>query len=544
MAESKKQSYLHGAAILASTAILVKLIGAVFKIPLFNLLGDEGTGHFQLTYQIYTLLLTVSYSGIPVALSRLISAASETGRRRQAERYFSVALPAFVAVGAAVSLAMFIFAPQLAAFMRDAQIVTAIRVLSPAVFFCCVLSVYEGYAQGHGDMVPTALKQLLEVSCKLVIGLTVAWWVLRRAPGSSKADAAAGAITGVVLGLVLSLPVLIFYKRRHDRRLPRGTDSGAPPSPRGRTLLSIFKVSIPITLGASFMTIMTIIDARIVMSRLVEGAGVTKEQAVPLYGVYSKGLALLQLPSAFVVPVTVSIIPAISAAIAAKRRSEAREISESSMKLVNLIALPAGIGMFVLSAPIFGAMYGGDATGARILSIFGVASFFTCAQLITTAILQANGFERIPMLTYPIGGVIQIVCDWILVGNPNVGIIGSPVGTLLCYASITLLNFAVIQRRVKDPPRLSRVFVRPALIAACMGAAAWAVNGLLRKIDGGALGRALGSERLATVVYLAVTILIAVLVYGILIIMTKTVTREDMKLVPKGEKLAKILKIR
>jgi stage V sporulation protein B len=272
--------------------------------------------------------------------------------------------------------------------------------------------------------------------------------------------------------------------------------------------------------------------------RLTDGLGLARQEATALFGVYSQGQTLFNLPPSLVVPVTVSIIPAISAALAARRRGEAREIMESSLKLVNLIAMPAGIGMCALSAPIFGALYGGGETGARILAIFGVASFFVCAQLMTTAMLQANGRERVPMITFPIGGALQLVCDWFLVGNPNIGIVGSPVGTLTCYLSITLMNLAAIKRLVPDAPRLLRVFLPPAAISLVMGAAAWGAYGLAARFG------PFGAGRLATAAYLAAAILVGIAVYGVLVVATKTVTRSDMRLLPKGEKLANWLKIK
>ncbi|MDR3209044.1 MAG: oligosaccharide flippase family protein, partial [Oscillospiraceae bacterium] len=221
-AANKRPSYLRGAAILSVSAILAKIIGAVFKIPLGNLLQNEDYALFSIAYSVYSMLLAISYSGIPVALSRLVSGSVELGETNQARRYFRVALPAFAAVGAAASLAMFLFAPELARFMNAPRAVLGIRVLSPAVFLCCVVSVYEGYSQGHSDMLPTALKQIIEVTSKLVFGLAIAWLMLRAgAPGE---ETAAGAITGVVFGLFLALPVLIVYKRRKTDRFarPRG----------------------------------------------------------------------------------------------------------------------------------------------------------------------------------------------------------------------------------------------------------------------------------------------------------------------------------
>ncbi len=539
MSEVKKQSYLKGAAILAATVVIAKIIGAVFKIPLYNLLGDRGTTNFALTYSIYALLLTISTSGIPVALSRQISAAAATGRARQVKRYFSVALPAFALVGAVFAVLMFVFADQLAVVMGD-DISAGIRMLSPAVFFVCVVSVYEGYGQGHGNMLPTAVKQIIEVTSKLLFGLAIAWWMLKQ--GRATPIVASGAISGVSIGLGIALVVLIIYKRKIDRAQHYNRiEAQDIPASRFRTLLSIFKVSIPITIGASFINIMTLVDYRLVLYRLQSGAGFSEELAKVMTGVYSKAQTILIIPSSLIVPLSISIIPAIAAAIAASRRREAKVIMESSLKMTNMFAMPAAAGMSILSLPIFGVLFpNSHASGPTLLMIFGAASFFVCMQIISTAILQANGYERIPMFTFPIGGIIQILLDWFLVGNPDIGIIGSPIGTLTCYFVITVLNFTFIVVKVENKPNIAKVFVKPALCTAVMGVAAWAVYELLYKVGSAALG----GGRLALLVCLIGAIAVAIIVYGILVIATKTVTREDMKLVPKGERIANFLKIK
>jgi stage V sporulation protein B len=236
----------------------------------------------------------------------------------------------------------------------------------------------------------------------------------------------------------------------------------------------------------------------------------------------------------------VSIIPAIAAAIASGRHREAKDVMESSMKLTNLLAMPAAAGISILATPIFTVLYGSNDIGPKLLTIMGIASYFVCMQHMTTAVLQANGYEKVPILTYPIAGIIQIVIDYVLVGNPDIGILGSPYGTLSCYFTITILNLLFIAWKVKDRPNFAKVFLKPALCTGVMGVAAWAIYELLYKAGSGALG----TNRLAVTVYLAGAIFVALIVYGILIIATRTVTRDDMKLIPKGEKISNFLKIK
>jgi len=540
MAEQKKQNYLRGAALLAATVAVTKVVGAVYKIPLYNLLGDEGTAHFSITYTIYSLILTVSTAGIPVALSRLVSAARALGRGNQAKRYFTVGFWTFLAVGLLGMTAMFVFAEELAVFMEDYEVADGVRALAPAVLFGCLISVYRGFSQGHGNMKPTAISQIMEVVCKLVFGLAIAAYLAN--VGYPSATVSAGAIVGVTIGLGLAIPLLILEKKKSDRNSEYLRTSSDTPDSAVKTVKEILSVSIPIALGASVLNVITLLDSKFIMFRLQEGgAGFDYLTAKVLYGVYSKGITLFNLPNAFITPVAVAVVPFISAALAKKERGEAMAVVESSMKLTNIFAMPAAVGMFVLSYPIFNVLYwGSNEMGPQLQGMLGIASFFVCTYLITNAVLQAYGFEKLALITLPIGGAIKIAVNWVLVGDPAINIAGAPVGTVACYACITLLNVGVMLVKIKERPAWGRVILRPLICTAVMGGAAWAVYGLAEK----ALLPMLGMGRWPLAVCMVIAIGAAVAVYGVLIILTRTITLEDMKLVPKGEKIARLLHIR
>ena len=591
MQETKKQNYLKGAAILAAASVFVKVIGAIYKIPVMNILGDAGSGIFQVTYNVYSLILTVATAGIPVALSRLVSSAAARGNTRLVKRYFSIALPAFTLVGIVAMLVMFFYADGFSGLMNNSMASPGIRVLAPAVLFVCIISVYRGYAQGFGNMIPTAVSQIVEVVCKAAFGIAAAMWLVRLNYGADIVSS--GAIMGVTVGLGLCIPLLVWYKRRLDRSISAGSadngnagvgypnDAGAAPDDdaayelpgRLGVLWRIMKVSIPITLSASFMSIMVVIDNSIVLGRLQNALGFTEHAASALYGMYSRGLTIYNLPPALVVPVSVSIIPAIAAALARKRSGgggrvgvgakvsggakvgkgakvseggdatggEAGIIMQSSVKLVNLLAMPASAGMMVLAAPIMTALYNDPRElTSTMLIILGAASFFVCLQYVTTAILQATGHEKVAMMTFPVGAALKILLGYVLAGNPDYGIIASPIGTLACFVVISALNIAFIMARVKDRPKFSHVFIKPLLCSAAMAGAAFAVYRSAYWLFSGVLG----AGRYAVAAYLGLSIIAGVAVYGLLIIATRTITMDDMKLVPKGEKLAKKLRIK
>ena len=560
----QKQNYLKGAAVLAAATIFVKLVGAVYKIPIFNILGNAGVGAFQTTYDIYALIMTIAIAGVPVALSRMVSAASAKGDSGLVKRYFSVALPAFILIGLTAMSLMFFFADSLAGLMNNSLAAPGIRVLAPAVFFVCIIAVYRGYTQGFQNMIPTAMSQVVEVISKMAFGLIVALWLARREYGTDIVSA--GAIMGVTIGLGLCIPLLIWYKQRLDRRLgvqpppsadgtPFVREGGLQPSQDGdldevpqeklpgrwQVFASLMKVSIPIALGAAFMHIMVVIDSSVVRGRLQSALGLTEYEASSQFGIYTLGMSIFNLPSALVIPIAISIIPAISSAIARSRGDEANSIMQSSVKLVNLLALPAAAGLMVLASPIMFSLYNDTAqVTSTVLTILGSASFFVCFQLISTAILQANGFERLAMLSFLAGGVLRIVVNYFLVAIPQVGIIGQAIGTFLCFLVISIMNITFIIVKVKDRPNFRAVFAKPLLCAALMAVAVYGSYTLISFIGSGFIG----TGRTAVTLYLALSIFFSALVYIVLIIVTRTVTREDLKLVPKGEKLAKLLKIK
>ena len=539
MSNERKQNYLSGAAVLAATVVIVKVLGAIYKIPLFNLLGDAGSANFNAAYQIYNLLLAVATGGIPAAVSRLVSASLANGGRGQVRRYLRVGLVVFSAIGVVGTAAMLLWPQFFADLIGDPEIAHCILVLAPAVLFSCVIAVYRGYTQGHSNMIPTAVSQILEVVGKLVIGLSVAWILLRRRAPTP--DVAAGAIFGVTVGLGAAVPVLVFYCRKHYRYPDLHT--GVPEAmltPRA-TAWQMLKVSVPITLSASLASIINVIDTRVIYDRLQLGAHLRFEEAQILYGVYSKGITFFNLPSAIIVPLSVSVVPAIAAALARGRRGEAREVMESSTRVLNLIAMPACAGMAILAGPIFDVFFpGSHPLGPLLLQILSLGAYFLCSELVTTSFLQASGYERILLLTSVSGSLIKIALDWILVGRPDVTIVGAPIGNVACYGFITAFNFIFLRVKLRESLRFGKMFARPALCTALMGVTAWAVH----RVAGRLAERLPVGPHMQALAALAAAVLAAVIVYAVLVIALRAITREDLMLLPKGEKIADKLKIK
>ena len=549
--KKKGQNYLHGAAILTAGVIIMKILGFFYKIPLGNILGDEGYSMFMGAYSIYFIFFTLATAGLPVALSRLVAEADANGRARQEQKLFRVALATFTVLGLLFASIMFFFPRWLAAvYLENPDAAPSVRAMAPAILLVCMVSAYRGYCQGNGNMLPTTVDEVLEVLFKVVAGLVIAVLVLRARAG--KPDAlpmgSAGAIFGVSVGSAVSLLYMVLYKRRHydvlaspytaGVRDPKDVPDDDDTVDSARTIVkNIFSIGVPIALGACIMALLNSVDSKLCMNRLQSAAGFNYQQAKVLYGVYGKAQTLFNLPAAFITPLTISIVPAISSALARGDRLSAGKVSEDSMRISALVSVPMGVGLAVLAKPIMDTLYpGSHPAGPGLLGVMGVASFFVCILQMENAILQASGKEKLTMVTLIVGGLVKILINWFLVARREINIYGAPVGTLVSYLVMAVMNYVFMWRCLSYRPRLLRCFAGPVLSSAVMGVTAWAVFGLLARI--------LGHGRFATLLAMAAAILAAVAVYLAAAIFSRSVTKEDMRLIPGGEKIAKILRMR
>ena len=604
----KQNTFFGGAAILAAGILIVKLIGMFYKIPLINIIGEQGTADFNNAYNIYAVLLTISTAGLPVAVSKLVSEANALNRRSQVRRTFRVALLLFLILGTASFLVMYFRADWLAGLMNDTKAAAGIRALAPAVICVGCLAAFRGYTQGHSNMTPTSVSQIIEALCKLVVGLGLAWWLVKA--GQPAEVAAAGAITGVTVGTIVALAYMILsftFFHGHEPRLANDT-----ADPASSILKDILRIAIPITLSSSMVGIVTVIDSSLVQGQLQRvllekpdcwalygefvdfapldqaitawrdslAAGtagtmaVLNQQVEPLlaqlqkdpqavlsagdqaalalrdalesisralYGNYSGALNIYNLPTSLMAAITASVIPAVSGALARRDRRGAARVSGSALRITALLAFPMGVGLFVLGTPIMRLLFPSLTTqlAGPLLSTLGLATVFVCMMLVCNSILQAHGFVNLPVTVMVLGGAVKIVTNYNVVAIPKVGIFGVPMGNVLCFGLCLLLDLVVISRVIPNRPRYLPIFLKPLAASALMGGGAWAVYGLLSRLlsHGGELSRT--GNAAATLA----AILVAVVIYGVLIIALRAISREDLSLMPKGDKLARLLRL-
>ena len=555
MSQSKKQSFLHGTALLAAATAIVKVIGALYKIPLKMIIGDEGFSYFNTAYEIYSLLLLISTAGLPVAMSRMISQASALGNSNQVRRVYTTSRNLFLGLGIAGTLLMTLLCKHLARFQGQPDAWYAIACLGPCVLLICMMSTYRGFFQGQGNMIPTSVSQVLEAMVKLIVGIGLALVVIGFTGSIPKA--AGGAILGVTVSCVASVLYLLWCFRKGYRQLPESQDT---PLSQGNTAKQLLAIAVPITIGAAGLQLLTVLETGIYMDNLLEllrsgkydtsvvqalreqiladYPGISLENlqnklAANLKGIYNMAQTVYNLPVAFVAPITISIIPAITSHLTLQNNRGARATAESAARITGLICMPCAVGLIVLSGPVMSLLggYRGQplTLAAQLMSIMGVCIIFNSVVLLTNAIMQAHGHANLPVVNMFIGGMIKLIAVFVLTANPHIAILGTPIGSLLCYVSITALNLITMRKYIPHCPAILKNMGRSALASAVMGAVVYGVYRFLPT-----------DSRL---LLCAVPVMAGVAVYAFAAIQLKAITREDCLLLPKGEKLAKLLKL-
>ena len=550
----KKQTFLQGTAVLAMATVLVKLMGFLFKVPLNNIIGEDGFGYFNTAYDVYNVLLMISTTGLPVAMSRMISQAQTLGNHAQIRRIYRTSLYVFLTIGMVGSLGMLFFCRQLSVMVTtNENSWAAIAALAPCVLLICLVSAYRGFFQGQSNMTPTSVSQIFEAVTRLVVGLGLAWLVMKLtgeaavraqgivlASGETAQDygditlAAGGAILGVTLGSLISVVYLHHKFRQSNQILSLG--GGTAKSTRS-TMKELLSIAVPITLGSAGLQIINLFDTMIYMRRLTGALQWTEKMADSAKGVYNFCQTVFALPCSFIPTITIAVIPAITASLTRKDLAEAKATSESSVRTMALIAMPCAAGLFVMAEPVIRLLcstYTEDRIqlAATMLTILGLTVIFNSLVLLLNAIMQAHGDVVTPVVNMLIGGIIKIIVNYILVGQPNLNIVGAPIGTFICYISITALDLIAMKRHISARPAIFKNIIRPGLSSAIMGAATFMVYRVL--------SNAISSWKLACLLSLA----FAVVLYAVLVVFLRCLTYEDCMLLPKGEKIAKILRIR
>lgn len=435
MKNKEKSSFTGGVVILTLSAVVVKLIGVCYKIPLVRLLGTQGMGYFNAAYDVYALLCVVSTTGLPVAISVMMNK-----YRGQHKRIFWLSLCIVILIGLIAAFGVFAFADQIAARIGAQGAAMSLRFMAPAVLFICITGALRGYYQGKHNMLPTAVSQIIEAAGKLLFGLIFAYIAISKQQSSS--NAAAFAVLGLSVGTFLCMIFLILYEKGE-------TSQQSEMIKRSVLLKQLIWIAFPVTLAALLSGMSKMIDLGLIMRRL-QDAGMSSEAAVSLYGCYSAMvLPLYNAIPAMFGSLAMPLVPHLAAACERGDRQAQTDLLSTSFRLTALISVPGAIGLGMLSDRILPLLFGGAADLERatvLLILISMAIPASCLITATSAILQAYGHAWMPMVSTAAGCAIKALILYVLCGNPIVGILAAPISTLICCVVIVVMNLFQICR--------------------------------------------------------------------------------------------------
>lgn len=527
---------MKGAAILSASTLIVKLLGLLFSIPLANFVAPEGMSHFYIAYNIFGLFLMLSTAGLPVAVSRMVGTAYAQGRRREADRVFSVAFWLFFLLGLFGCLVMFFGADQIAQWYSSPDSNYAIMALAPTLFFISLESSLRGYFQGRSNMVPTATSQIIEAVTKVIIGVGLAFYIIQNVSEDPDRWAAVGAIVGVSISAALGAMYLLGFKAVQSRRDKKEAWAEEPIlTSRKQMLMNLIRFAVPITIGSCFLSLLDTVDGAILLQRLQAGAGLTQEMADWWNGTIGHARKFFDLPGAFVVPISTSLLPILSGAIASKNQRQVDKISSMALRVTLLIGVPSSVGMAIFARPICQLLLYNQPEvaeeAAPLLTMLSLAIAFSGLLFTTNAILQSFGRATRPVIDMAVGGVVKIVLSYVLIGIPQVAAMGSAISTVVSYVVMVVLNVFALRSSLPKMDSVVKTALPLVLASAVMGAVSYGTYWLLTWVV---------SPRVAVIP----AILVAILVYALCAVLFKGVGYEDVAALPKGHTLARLLRMK
>ena len=523
--------FFSGVVVLTIANILVKSVGLILKIVLNTVVGSAGAGYYSSAYEIYTFLYIIATSGLPVALSIMISKCRAQGRLQEARKIFSVAMTLFFIIGLTFAVLMVTLSHKIAEFISAPQTAICIVAIAPTILFICISSCLRGYFQGYQLMQPTGISQFIEAVGKAGIGFACA--IYAKSQGYDDHVVAAFTILGVTFGVFLGMVFLyirkIFFKDKafYEENV---LEIESKPSKSKDILKDLAKIAIPITLSSCVLSLTVIIDTLMVQRRLF-ASGLSEDLVRIYYGDYTTlVISMINLPTILIYPISNALVPLITAAITKNNLEKAEKMRSFTLRVINIISIPCALGLGVFSHNILELLMFTENSVSRAapwLSLGAVSVVFLGIISATNAFLNTSGKQKYPIISMICGAAVKIIANYLLVGH--IGIMGAPISTVLCYLTAATLNIYFTVKYVGKLPNVKKAFGMP-LICAIISIGTSAMLYIFMDI--------ILPSRLSTIV----AIIVAITLYLLTILRTKTVTEDEIKLLPHGEKIVDLLK--
>lgn len=533
--KQKGASFMKNVLILMFAQISVKLLGLIYRLVITNAegFGNTGLGYYSTGYQIYSLLLALSSIGIPSVVSKMVSERIAIGDNKGAQRIFKISMTFFVSLGLVFSLLLFFAAEPIATLVFNVPDVKYVmQVLAPAIVFVAASAVFRGYFAGQNDMKPTSASQILEQFFNCVLSITFVYALIGKEPYIM----AAGGNLSSTLAIIITFMYLILYYKRKKIRVSKKQISPERNKTNGQLLKAILAMSIPITISSVISVVNPIIDSSTV-SRCIQtafasiitgGKEALEAYAMNMTGILAKMDTLVGLPVAINVAFSTALTPAIAAAIAKKDYKTASKRLSFSLFSSLIIVLPCAAGFIALAQPILNLIYPTASDGANILMLYSISMIFIALSQTINGGLYGLNKTKTPAIALAVGALIKFILNIVLISNPNMGIIGAGISSIVCQVVAFTICFTSLRKSIRLNLKLKNNIVKPIIAAVTMGVFVYFINAGLSKVING---------NIATII----SILCGALIYVAMILLTKSLKKEDILMIPFGSKVYPIL---
>ena len=435
-------SILGGTVSMSLSAVIVKIIGVVYKIPLASILGDAGMGYFNSAYTVYGLFYILCSAGVPKAVTIMISRAKSEQREFDEYNIVRIASRAYFLLGACLTVLLIILSEPLAVLIGNSGSTATIVAVAPSIIFISTAGVVRGALNAGLQFGAIATAQIIEGVGKLVLGLVFA--NIAVAHGAPLPIVSCMTILGVTFGSVFGLAYMnVCYKTLKKKIKTRQRRKGGTG-----IALEIFRISFPITLSAAVMSVTNLIDLGVVMRRLCD-YGYSTLEANTLYGNYTTAaVPVFNLILAVITPISVTFLPLISKAHASRDLLTIRSISSNAILISNFVAIPLALGMSLFPEEFMSLLFKNlnGSVGATLIAALMPAVLFMSPLLIVNTTLEACGVVRGPLVSILVGGVVKLLVSYTLVGG-NLGILGAPISTIISYFSSLVVSVAMLKAK-------------------------------------------------------------------------------------------------
>jgi len=518
---------MKGIAILGAAAVISKLLGTLQKIPLQNLAGDEAYGIYSAVYPFYVLIMFLAIAGFPVAVSKLVSEQVALGNRHEARRILLVSSLILSVTGLISAAFLYFGAGLVAGWIGASQAEPAIRSVSFALLVVPFMAALRGYYQGLQDMVPTAVSQVAEQTVRVAV--MIALIIILTGEGAASGVIAAGATFGSAAGALAGLLVMLSYDvRRHGARRRRlGDQSKAAESGAYELARRVARHAWPVALGSIAVPIINMVDTFTLPNLLVRFHQMSEQEALEQFGVYARGLPLVQLVSMLFSSMSVALVPALSNARALGADDLVKRQTTIALRLTWMIGLAASCGLAVVSLPV-NIMLFTDAAGTWTMAFTAWTAVFSALNVVTIAILQGFSLEKLPVVHMFVATAVKIAFSVCLI--PLFGIAGAAWSGVFAYAAACIMNLRAVTAHANIRISVRNDVLKPILSVIVMSGALAGLYGVFAL-----LGHWLDADtsgRIWNTVQSLVMIVAGAGVFGIAAVSSGALRESDLKLVP------------